>query len=314
MGAPEIIRVKRKRNGDSVHALFLEDDHKAKRGRYVFKLAKTVERESLGNDKDGFSPLLKTTNDGSNRHFVLEQEKRKLESEELPIPISEMLDDYLTLHKDSKANRLPKRKRLHNGKNAGSLETSEPTTLDYVYDIYYREYISEDEYVFDEKTVGYIRIVEESGSVIPEEADVDESGLLSDDQDSNEETFYQNDYPEDEDDDRSIDFGDSDGSREVPAEVEEGESDHFETLFEQFDGHSDILDFVNARDELHDQHNYDEGDYGESDNFENSDIVASGFNTASFRRNMFFPGDIDDPLAIHRDRIFNKLETMIKKG
>lgn len=124
--------------------------------------------------------------------------------------------------------------------------------------------------------------------------DDDSIKAVSDDEDSNAEDFYKNDYPEDEDD-YSDDEGKSQSSIEVLTEsmiqsqqVSNRESE-LEELADEFD---DLYD------ELYD----DEGN-GPSDFLNNDED--------DFQRQNFFPGEEDDELAIHRDKIFGKLQKMI---
>ncbi|SCV04196.1 LANO_0G08746g1_1 [Lachancea nothofagi CBS 11611] len=336
MNAPEIIRVKRKRETDSVHALLLEDDVPSKRGKFVFKLAKTVEFESYAQHRELNTPLLKLSHEGDARHFTLEQRKRKLESTALPTEISEMLDDYLSLNSIQGAESKPgKLKRSNRRKSEAPVSAEALSSIAYVYDIYYREVVPEDEFIFDASTVGYIKIVEDNGDMIPEEEDDDQSARLSDDEDSNEEAYYRNDYPEDEDDDRSVLFANEEvpgalskgiessasddelaGDEQVGLQLANAESDsareHIATLgddetnalFDRYAAEPDILQAA--------ENNFYDVDDNNEDNGNLSDM-ESELNDADFERHNFFPTDAEDPLAMHRDRIFGRLERMIQK-
>lgn len=360
----ECIRVKRRRDEDSVKALLLEEERNAKKGKFVFKLSKTVELDSRSDDSK--SPLLKLSGTRSDKKmvYVLErgQERdqegdsgsnQQADQQELPESIAEMLNDYLKI-KPSPSSQQPAKKRKASRKHSvTSSSITEPTlpTSDYVYDVYVKESIpeDEDEFVFDGSTIGYIRIVEHSGDLIPEEDEDPEKTMLTDDEDSNEEDYYQNDYPEDEDDDRSIVIGsdedfsnsedvvyldqvDVDGYQDgVPDD--EQQDDEFESLFQTYGNSSNLLSSLNA-------HNYVDLDYDDDDVDDN---VPDGYDydgdytngTANHgttnhnhvtnqsrdtddsdleQRHIFFPSDEHDETAIHRDRIFNKLQNMIDKS
>ncbi len=75
---------------------------------------------------------------------------------------------------------------------------------DYVYDVYFQDRSSE---VNDWKSanIGLIKLDEDDEALLSNESDID-SVVATDDEDSNAEDFYKNDYPdeEEEDDDRSI--------------------------------------------------------------------------------------------------------------
>lgn len=207
---------------------------------------------------------------------------------------------------------------------------------------------NEDEFVFDGSTIGYIRIVEHSGDLIPEEDEDPEKTMLTDDEDSNEEDYYQNDYPEDEDDDRSIVIGsDEDFSNsedvvyldQVDVDAyqdgvpdDEQQEDEFESLFQTYGNSSNLLSSLNAHnyvdldydddidDNAPDGYDYD-GDYtngAANHNTTNHNHVTNQSrdidNSDLEQRHIFFPSDEHDETAIHRDRIFNKLQNMIDKA
>ncbi|AET38849.1 Iwr1p Ecym_3362 [Eremothecium cymbalariae DBVPG len=329
--APEVLRVKRRRDEDSFQTLLLEEEERSsKKGKYVFKLAKTVDHV------EGYTPLLKLAKEDENKVFVLEQHQEQQQAqalqkenegsgevdEELPLEISEMLEECLKL---SAEGRDVASGRLKAGKRHSSQGyVTEMQSLEYVYDVYIREVLPEDdEFVLDEGTVGYIRIVEEQGELLPDEDELSDSQLLSDDEDSNEEHYYRNDYPDDEDDDRSILFGSeseySEGqetrSYSIPCSEERLE-DHpslpeqdqktFDPLFESLGGEANLLSSLNTTnyvdlDKLHGEH---------LDTDEDDDDMSKG-SEASFKKYSFFPNEEDDPMATHRDKVFAKLQRMI---
>lgn len=120
--------------------------------------------------------------------------------------------------------------------------------------------------------------------------------VLSDDEDSNAEDFYKNDYPEDEED-YSADEGKSESSIEVLAESmhrsqQASEGPTWDDLADEFD---DLYD------ELYDDDGNGPSDFLENDHFQEQD----------YPRQNFFPGEEEDELAMHRDKIFGKLQRMI---
>ncbi|QEU62719.1 Iwr1 [Kluyveromyces lactis] len=345
----EYIRVKRRRDEDSVQALLLEGERNAKKGKFVFKLSKTVELET----PDVNSPLLKLSNENNDKKmvYVLERERERQEvsevQEELPDSIAEMLNEYLKIkEKDSPEHKKRKASRKHSKSYTAPIL---PPT-EYVYDVYVKQTIpeDEDEFVFDKSTIGYIRIVEHNGDMIPEEEVDPEKTMLTDDEDSNEEDYYQNDYPEDEDDDRSIFIG-SDEDRtdsedivylddindeldqdynvgdEQANETTNDNSDEFDALFQNYGESSNLLSSLNANNYV--DLDYDDDDHADSDDnsTHNGDFVnlkpgadddhdtGMEVDDQTFKRNYFFPTDKDDEDAIHRDRIFGRLQKMIDK-
>lgn len=303
--------------------LVLEESRNSKRGKYVFKLAKTVELNSGSQDSPD-TPLLKHSSDGDVRHFILEQQTRMGHTDQLPTEISEMLNDYLSLEKNNSTltNKPPHRKASR--KHSTSLNQKLPL-VDYVYDIYYREMVPEDEFVFDEATVGYIKIIEDNGDLIPEEDEDADSQRLSDDEDSNEETYYQNDYPEDEDDDRSVLFSSEEGELNVNrGSVDEDESSsilqtpgslendmfaetELDPLFERYAETVNMLDSMEGTES-------NDNEYEEDAWNDTQDLSENEDSAARFKRHNFFPNDSDDPLALHRDKIFNQLQEMIDRS
>ncbi|CDO94601.1 unnamed protein product [Kluyveromyces dobzhanskii CBS 2104] len=348
----EYIRVKRRRDEDSVQALLLEEERNAKKGKFVFKLSKTVELEA----PDNSSPLLKLSSSNNDKKmiYVLERERERRaelkEQEELPDSISEMLNDYLKIKENDTQEH---KKRKASRKHSHSLITPILPSADYVYDVYVKQVIpeDEDEFVFDKNTVGYIRIVEHSGDMIPEEEIDPERTMLTDDEDSNEEDYYQNDYPEDEDDDRSIFIGSDEnrsdseevvyldevgnelnddsnlnGDNQMGIDASRDDEDAFDALFQTYGNSSNLLSSLNAN-------NFVDLDYDDDVNGANAALddddsldndtdhvpnlhykmeVEGGEQTT--RRNYFFPEDEEDETAMHRDRIFGKLQDMIDES
>ncbi|AAS51629.2 ADL291Wp [Eremothecium gossypii ATCC 10895] len=314
--APEVIRVKRRRDEDSMQALLLEESRLNKKGKYVFKLARTVELQGSNEE----TPLLKLA--ASERNvYVLEQQKQTQKC--LPEEISEMLEEYLRLETKATASehKRPSKRR------ASQLPVAQLPSMEFVYDIYIRENLPEDEFVWDKNTVGYIRIVEDNGALVPEQDASADTQQLSDDEDSNEEDYYRNDYPEDEDDDRSILFG-SDLEQEAPmanplqspvseiAELitEAGSEDIYDPLFESLGAEPNLLSSLNSNnyvdldvDALSSASDREDASNGRTFGTDNDDLHTD----SSFERHNLFPGEEDDPMAIHRDKVLGKLQRIL---
>ncbi|CCD23369.1 Iwr1p NDAI_0B03350 [Naumovozyma dairenensis CBS 421] len=228
--APEFIRVKRRRDEDSVQALLIDEGKKNKRTKFMFRLTKTVNPNSYQSEHESTTPLLKLSAT-DNRHFVLEQKKRRHSStydgdekplpytdqdratttnddNELPPEIHEMVDKYLTLNKGKPTTTRKKPSKKHFTGESAKIITM--PSLDYVYDIYHLENLPDEEeiskYKRDNK-IGFVKIINTDMDLVPDEDEDEDVLARSDDEDSNEENYYQNDYPEDEDDDRSVLFG-----------------------------------------------------------------------------------------------------------
>ncbi|AMD20063.1 HCL088Cp [Eremothecium sinecaudum] len=309
---PEVIRVKRRRDEDSLQALLLEEKRSNKKGKYVFKLSKTVDFQS---EED--TPLLQLSENDKDKVFILEQPKAAASEEPLPLEITEMLENYLKLNdKQPSSGTIKKPRRRYSNQPT----VTELPSLDYVYDIYIREIVSEDEFVFDKGTVGYIRIVEDLGASVLEPEEVSDSQQLSDDEDSNDEDYYRNDYPEDEDDDRSILFGsDSENDEQntdnsvlvLEQELEEIQdpmqpSEDYEPLFNTLAAEPNLLSSLNTTNYVDLDVEAEQDEYNEQEYYQRpqSDIE-------SFERHQFSPTDEDDPIAIHRDRVMSKLQRMM---
>ena len=156
--------------------------------------------------------------------------------------------------------------------------------------------------------------------------------MISDDEDSNDENFYRNDYPEDEDsgyDDDSPDFL-SDMESMGINEPSDDQDDEFvilndkrrfsKTDFLRSEGVQslNVEDFRGIRNQIDETYGDNEDDLDDDDEFGNQidDAIDEAMDdnssyTESFTRNEFFSTDRDDPIAIHRDRIFGKLQNML---
>ncbi|CCH59770.1 hypothetical protein TBLA_0B09530 [Henningerozyma blattae CBS 6284] len=396
ISTPAFIRVKRRRNEDSVNTLLVDDENsetdienerKIKRGRFVFKLTKTVESDAYQSSRENSStPLLKLS-DAQNKQFILEQQKkRRRESDaeeelatlkkntenstvqsdshckDLPLEISNMVNDYLKLNKQKEEDingTIEKRKRSKKHFKGSAAKVASLPSLDYVYDIYKLEPVNETTDISSLKgSVGSVRIVKVDTDLIHDEIDNSEAELRSDDEDSNEENYYRNDYPEDEDDDRSILLG-SEGEELAATETDKcakqyelenmylkekskddnshkdlnvaytNSTNEYSKLFRRLEGSDDILETLknhnhnivdlDARDA--DYAEYNEDDYYEEDqwlqdedtNMENSQDETGREDDETFERHQFFQTDKEDPMAVHRDKIFGRLQKMIDK-
>ncbi|AQZ14998.1 IWR1 (YDL115C) [Zygosaccharomyces parabailii] len=331
--APEFIRVKRRRDEDSVQALLIDEGRRKKKGRFIFKLSKTVNSNTYETAEEFVTPLLKlSTND--HRHFVLERQRKRhreadqigppestkvsrtdQDTDDLPPEINQMVSEILKLTEDTPPQERPRKpSKKHFG--GGNQEVLSMPSLDYVYDIYRLEKMKdEDLKSYNDGNVGFVKIVHKFIDLVPDE-DTDPE-LRSDDEDSNEENYYQNDYPEDEDDDRSILLG-SDGDEEsIPEETtwrKQPKEDYTE-LFDKLGQSDNILDSLNSYNFVDlDEDGDDNEDYLEGD-LENQEIEIDDLDDREeLKTNEFFPTDHDNPLAAHRDKIFGRLEKLVSKS
>lgn len=303
--------------------------------------------ESYQSEQEFSTPLLKLAHE-DHRHFVLEQKKKRrrdsgdnetqeilaagnntVDDDGLPPEINQMVNDYLKLNKgEEKTERKKPSRKYFSGDSA---KIASLPSLDYVFDIYHLEKIHDDEVARynNEKNIGFVKIIEHIDLALDEESDPNEA--RSDDEDSNDENYYQNDYPEDEDDDRSILLG-SEG--EDMAELEEeivlgvnksrfsswnddkvlgpnGYQDveeEYGDLFNRLGGKSDVLKSINSSNFID-----LDGQEPEKETSDNEDDLGKA-DDMEYPRNEFFPTDTDDPLAHHRDRIFYQLQEKIDRS
>lgn len=140
--------------------------------------------------------------------------------------------------------------------------------------------------------------------------DDDSEKHVSDDEDSNAEDFYKNDYPEDEDD-HTTDIDSSDAELEQLTESLHKEAsvkspklqEGFDELYDEF--YDDINGDSNA-DFLASLNQDDEGEEDDAMDYESDE-------SEQYKRQNFFPDEEDDELAKHRDKIFSKLQKMINE-
>lgn len=334
--APEFIRVKRRRDEDSVQALLVDEGRKRKKSRFIFKLERTVDSDSHENTKEALTPLLKlAANDG--RHFVLERgekrrrtsddlgeepskvshrDERQKEANDLPPEINQMVSDVLKLNKDVTEDQARPRKKPSKKHFGGyNREVLSLPSNDYIYDIYRLENMKEDDLdSYKDKNLGFVKIVNKFVDLVP---DIDtDPEQCSDDEDSNEENYYQNDYPEDEDDDRSIPLGSEADDESLPEEItwKKQPQDDYAELFDKLGQSDNILDSLNASSivdlDADDDDNEDWPEDLDDEEFENDNYDGR----KGYKLNEFSPTDKDDPLAAHRDKIFGRLEKMLNKS
>lgn len=218
---PQIVRIKRKRGQDPLQALILEGLQSAKRSKtsspaptdssstisdsknWYFELTST---DDINHLKNGNSPGLMLSEDLTLlklRQFVIPKSENEDETI-LPQELHHMLDEFLTINE-----ALPEKLRKRRGSALKSSEVKpiEDQSLiglsdDFVFDVYKLSTntpLTSMNYPLTQ--IGYIRFFEDEESGL---LNVDESknlriNYLSDDEDSNAESYYQNDYPEDED-------------------------------------------------------------------------------------------------------------------
>ncbi|QLL30433.1 hypothetical protein HG536_0A02500 [Torulaspora globosa] len=173
-----------------------------------------------------------------------------------------------------------------------------PST-DYVYDIYHLESVPDKEFdAYKEASdVGFVKIVYADMDLVPEEDDDLAEKPLSDDEDSNEENYYRNDYPEDEDDDRSILFG-SEGEEIAIAEKLAGnQTEPYDDLFARLGDSNNILSSLNAMNFV--DLDADEGETDSDDKVGDPEMFQNDQDSD------------EDAMIAYRDRIFGKLQRMI---
>lgn len=210
-----------------------------------------------------------------------------------------MLDTVLSLSTQQQEPSQSLKKRKHKGSVVNSVNVNaEKVDLEYVYDVYYRDRAVHE--TWEKEKIGYIKFEEDKGDLLGDDESVK---VLSDDEDSNAEDFYKNDYPDDEDD-YSDGEGKSESSIEVLAESmhQSQQLSNNETSLQEDQIYLDEDEFEELYDELYDEDGNGPSDFLDNDNFDEVN---------EYPRQNFFPGEEDDELAQHRDKIFGKLQKMI---
>lgn len=240
------------------------------------------------------SLLAESKNDRKDaRQFVIPK-KHTLEDSVIPNELTDMVANFLTvdeptIRKKRKSRRQPTEAQ-HEPSPTTSSTSHEKVEVDYVFDTYKLSELEPlTEANYPKSQIGYIRFFDDENYDLMQ-LDDDDLPNKSDDEDSNAESFYQNDYPEDEDagafSDSYANFEEEDVENgiavlETPEEfegtIQTRGGEEFDNLYE---------DLMNQTEDLYDP---DE----------------------TFERQRFFADEGDDELAIHRDRIFSRLQKMI---
>lgn len=278
---PNVLRVKRKRGQDPLQALVFEDSPASKRskqntpvnsrpgtpvsgGSSYYLLADTGTSELT--DDAAVSVLAEDVGGLKKRKFYLS--RGLAEDAVVPSELSDMVQKFL----DVNDSELPNHKRKTRARRDGEVAVPIEPMSEYVYDTYH---LSEPLTTANhpQSQIGYVRFFDEDNDLYQSDEDNELTHrVYSDDEDSNAESFYQNDYPNDED--------------------AEGE------ILENLDQAEELGD----TDDLFDQ--YLESQDGPVNFLEDSD-------SEEYERQNFFPGEEEDDLAIHRDKIFGRLQRMI---
>lgn len=322
---PQILRIKRKRGQDPLQALILADRQPAaKRSKpsspvssqattpkpeppknWYFQLARTDNVNQGDQDILG-SVLSEAAVKGEDRQFVIPKQQTE-EDAVIPHELADMVDTFLNVDTE-----VSERKKRRGGKltsqsdiESTKRETDEDFANDYVFDVYK---LSNTEPItnanFPQSQIGYIKFFDdhEYDLMLSDDEKKSDGAVFSDDEDSNAESFYQNDYPEDEDAGAlSETYDEEDENEEIgPVILESAEA---------AEGHAYLNgDFQQEGqyDELYEEFFDENGE--QSVNFLEDDYYQ---NDETFERQKFFNDEEEDDLALHRDRIFGKLQRMI---
>ncbi|ONH66176.1 RNA polymerase II nuclear localization protein IWR1 [Cyberlindnera fabianii] len=216
-----------------------------------------------------------------------------------------MLSSLLTSDASSKEGSKPLKRRKNKSTTAQTpAATTSSFELEYVYDIYYRDKAVYE--TWEKERIGYIKFEEDYDDNL---GDDESEKHLSDDEDSNAEDFYKNDYPEDEDDHSTTDEDDdpnasfeklTESLHKDAAANSPRQTDEFEDLYDEFydDEGNGPTNFLASLDD------------GDNDDDDDEMDMDEGYE-ADYPRQNFFPDEEDDELAKHRDKIFGKLQRMI---
>lgn len=330
--------------------------------RPVYNIPAAKGRKSVsygvGNLINKFTPLDLTRQ--SDKQVQSELQQARIEEEEKPVELNpqllEMLNDYLKDNDETVANntvKLPKRRQSSvsqsahsdNSFNQRAFANSNPLysngdsaicedddenvdmngrladSSEYVYDVYYRDKAVSKRW--ETENIGYIKFDDDDLEEFENDNDL---SMITDDEDSNDENFYRNDYPEDEDsgyDDEADDFLDDMESMGIN-EPSDDQDDEFDIINDKRRfSKSDFLrseglqnlnaeDFQGLRNQINE--NYIDDDIDNELDEAIDEAMDDTSYSESFQRNDFFPTDADDPIAIHRDRIFGKLQNMLNEA
>jgi len=317
---PQILRIKRKRNQDPLQALILEDIHSAKRSKPSTPLQSTspspistprpVDQDTPAQLHNVYFTLARTDdsinestaidsilldNDSSvssrKRKFVIpNQHKDEPVPEELNDMVNSFLNNDNTGNDETTVTR-KKRSRMN------SIRPPEQPD-EFVYDVYFISPTPLTSQNHPQSQIGYIRFFNDDNDLYQsDEEDLPKSQVVSDNEDSNAEDFYQNDYPSDED---------AGSNSDLASYHSQHQNDDITNL---------MNDLAIKEDDLDELQQFEFGEYEDQYqdvDFLQDDVYYDGNDGGSFKRNKFFESDEHDELAIHRDRIFGKLEKMLQ--
>lgn len=344
MEPPTILRIKRKRGQDPLQALVLEDSQLVKRSKpsspissgvatpidedarsnFYFKLTRTdalapddiLVLNSILNEASGNT----TPDKKGKRNFVIPKPQTQ-EDVEIPNELSDMVNNFVI----SDEKKGVQRKRRHHSQPAETSNevTNESTTFtneinkeqknepekeldlnvadtekdreddEYVYDVYQLSPTAITTKNHPKSQIGYIKFFNDEDEFGSD--DSYDRPIYSDNEDSNAEDYYQNDYPEDED-----------------AEIDDDiHNDYKETELEN-DDINDLFDYVQQNNvSLVDNSDVDEDYIYEDEDDDDDDDYESD---EEFERQQFFDDESEDELAMHRDRIFSRLQKMVDEA
>lgn len=337
---PQILRIKRKRGQDPLQALILEERRPAKRSKpsspvssttisraqtpvsepsnIYFALTRTDESSNI--DESAIQSILSEAskpdgNDVTNirkRKFVIPKTQTE-EDTYIPNELSDMVNSFLNVNEADQ----PKRKRRTRGGGVTNTESkpanealqpsgddsSEDPLSDYVYDVYQisSEPLTNENH--PQSQIGYIRFFDDDENGLYQSDDDDDPTrkIYSDDEDSNAESFYQNDYPSDED-------------AGVLSETYSSEDENLGPVIIERPEDADGVDYLKGGGDEIGEENLEDL-YGEF--FDDEDSLDVNFlpddhgGEEHYKRQNFFPGEEEDEMAIHRDKIFGRLQRMI---
>lgn len=220
---PQVLRIKRKHGEDPLQTLILAGLSKRMRTakedpRWFFQLQRT---DKVSQDDHVLASVLSVSKQQSDvPQFVIPRKDDGVSSD-----LAGMVDQYLSLDTSQEQPR----------KRRGKAPAAAHETSEYVYDVYT---LSNTEPLtdanFPKSQIGYIKYFEDDEYDLLNSED-DSSAIVSDDEDSNAESFYQNDYPEDED------AGMFSESHELDDEDYEPDDDSFPESDDDLDAYRDRI-------------------------------------------------------------------------
>lgn len=314
-----MLRIKRKRGQDPLQALILEDIQGVKRSKpsspissgtrtpvieellnFYFKLTRTDDT-TLGHDEQVLATILAETSQTESRNFVIPK-KQTEEDVVVPHELSDMVSDFVLSNSDVGSSR----KKRHGSTLATNVTTAPIDDDEYVYDVYQLSTTTDENH--PKSQIGYIKFFEDDEEEFNgSEPSVDKLAF-SDNEDSNAEDYYQNDYPDDED-----------------ADIQEDVHDEYEETGLELEAEqlNDLYDYMLQNDvKLVDNYDSaDDADYvfndEDEDDDDSEDYAYDSYDDehdTEFKRQNFFADESEDELATHRDKIFGKLQRMIDES